>query len=129
MYFVPILCTILELSDRDDLQLRQCRSPTAPAENFRCSNSQIQLNHTDSIINSWQHGNMRYFLLMRSKLDHGPEFRKYGKAYPWQRGYFSTVHCREGVGGLVPQLVHPSTYLLTPWSRVLLEKLTSELCS
>jgi len=23
MYFVPILCTILELSDRDDLHLRQ----------------------------------------------------------------------------------------------------------
>jgi len=27
------------------------------------------------------------------------------------------------------QLLHLLTYLLTPWSRVLLEKLTSKLCS
>jgi len=50
MVFRPILCTILELTDRDyvdpDIDALQ-----PPGDNFRCPNSQIQLPHADCLIN------------------------------------------------------------------------------
>jgi len=55
--------------------LKPWRPPNPPRDRFRCFNTQIQLPHADGIINSWKHGNLRYLPLMRSKLDHGSEFK------------------------------------------------------